>query len=304
MNQLTLSVAVARALASSGHFALQLGSGANADISLLESSEGGNVFGEVVTEPNGPEPFPKKHLGPPQRDDLVVHVGLSMSNALFDWIAGAWTSQPQTKDGAVLATDFKLDVKTALSFGGALITEMTVPTLDAASKDTGLLTVKFSPSTVAAAPASGKLSLAFSKQKLWRTSNFRLQIAGIDCTRVSKIESFTVKREVATDQTSSLIPGDIDFPNLTITLSQVGSQAWHAWHEDFVLNGNNGEGFERNGSISFLSPDLKTELSRIDLRNLGIMRLAAAPTESGQVTRLIAELYCEEMVLTHPGGGS
>ena len=74
-------------------------------------------------------------------------------------------------------------------------------------------------------------------------------------------------------------------------------------YQDFVLNGHNGDTFERNGSISLLSPDLKTELTHIDLHNLGIMRLARAPLEQELVGRLVADLYCEEMVLSHPGSG-
>src|SRR5262249_46945277 len=147
VNRLTLSAATIHGLAT-GPVALQLGGGPGADITLIEGSEGGTVFATVVTEPTGPGAFPKKHLRWPQDEDIVIHLGMSMPDEWFEWIAAAWTAQAQTKDGAVLATDFKLDVRTALSFTGALITELTVPTLDAAAKEPGLLTVTFSPATV------------------------------------------------------------------------------------------------------------------------------------------------------------
>ena len=53
------------------------------------------------------------------------------------------------------------------------------------------------------------------------------------------------------------------------------------------------------GALVFLAPDLKAELGRVTLRNLGIFALrhprASAGTEAVQM--VIAELYCERMEL-------
>ena len=154
--------------------------------------------------------------------------------------------------------------------------------------------------------AQGKLSLQFSpKQKLWRTSNFRLQIDGLDCTRVSKIDAFTITRRVTTTVSGSgevtLIPDRIEFPNLRITLSQAWAQSWFDWHESFVVQRKNSDADERNGAISLLAVDAKTELSRITLHHLGIIRIdPVAPTVLDALQRVTAELYCEEMQL-EPG---
>ena len=48
----------------------------------------------------------------------------------------------------------------------------------------------------------------------------------------------------------------------------------------------------------FRAADVKTELARIALHHLGIVRLEPA---EDQPTRITADLYCEEMVLM-PGG--
>ncbi len=289
-----------------GHFALRLGSGGAADVTLLgQGFEGGNIHADVISEQS--TPFTKKHLGPPKYEAFSVPLGLSMSDELFDWIAGSWGAQPEKKAGAVLSLDYKLDIKTEARFSGALVTETTIPPLDSASKEAGYLTVKFQPESIDAQAGAGKLSLVASKQKLWRTSNFRLEIDGLDCTKVAAIDGFTVGQAVTTITSGgggvTLVPGKVEFPDLHITLAEVSAQTWFDWHESFVVNGNNGESFERNGSLRFLAADLKTELSRIDFHHLGIVRLAPIRGQGAQIGRVTAELYCEEMVLGRAGGG-
>lgn len=300
-----LSAAAIRGLQTSGHYALRLGSGNSADVTLINEFDGGGIYAEVTSELSAGSHFAKKHLGPPKYDDFVVPVGLSMSQQLFDWVAGSWGALPQKKDGAVLSLDYNLNIKTERDFSGALITETTVPELDAASKDAGSLNLRFQPEFIDVNVGAGKLSLSISKQKLWRTSNFRLEINGLDCTKVSRIESFSVKREISIISSggggTALIAGPVEFPNLLVTLSQASSQTWFDWHQSFVVNGNNDDGFELNGSLSFLAANLQTELSRIDLHHLGIVRLEPLTTTSSQLARVWAELYCEEMVLSPPG---
>ena len=87
--------------------------------------------------------------------------------------------------------------------------------------------------------------------------------------------------------------GRAEFPTLRVTLSQASAESWFDWHESFVVQGNNADNSERNGSLSFLSADLMTELTRIELYHLGIVRLTPAP--KNQIARVVAELYCEEM---------
>ena len=56
-------------------------------------------------------------------------------------------------------------------------------------------------------------------QKQFLPSNFRLEIDGLDCTKVSKIDSFTVKQPIQTDDIGDKRdykkePGKLEFPNL------------------------------------------------------------------------------------------
>jgi hypothetical protein len=287
---------------TSGHFALRLDTANASEITLLAGSDGGNVYADVTSVFEAGLYYAHKHIGSPKYEDFRIPIGAAASTGLFEWVADSWGATPEVRNGAVLGVDFDFNIKSEVGFSGALVVETGIPALDAASKETGHLTVRLQPEFIDVRAASGKLSLMQAKQKLWRTSNFRLQIDGLDCSKVSRIDAFTVKRKVNVLTSGSgevsLVPDKIDFPNLRITLSKASALTWVDWHETFVVNGDNDDSFERNGTISFLSNDLKTELSRIDLHHLGIMRLASNPTDGNSaVTRLTADLYCEEMVL-------
>ena len=87
--------------------------------------------------------------------------------------------------------------------------------------------------------ASGKLTADYKiDQKIFLPSNFRLQIDGLDCSKVTKIESFTVKQGVASKDIGSARdsqkePGKLEFPNLKITMAEVAAQSFIDWHENF-----------------------------------------------------------------------
>jgi hypothetical protein len=293
----------------SGSFALRLGGAESTDVTVLAARAGGGaVYADVISE-SGPEAFAKKHLGPTRYESFALPVGLVMSKQLFEWLAASWGPQPPEKNGAVLALDHQWAVKKQAGFTSSLITETNFPVLDSASKELGRLTIRVQPAAITLEPAGGKVSLLAVKQKLWRVANFRLEIEGLDCTHVSRIEAFTVRREVTIVEDGGgqidLVPGHIEFPDLQITLSEAFADTWYDWHEQFVVDGHSGEGFERSGTLSFLSVDLKAELTRIELHHLGIMRLTAAEDQpASQIARLTADLYCEEMKLLDPQAGA
>lgn len=272
------------------------------EITLLSRSDGGEIYAEVTEVLEAGAHFARKHLGLPRYEAFVIPVGAAMSDGLFAWVAGSWGAQPAAMSGAVLTGDHNFNVQREATFSGALIAETRVPDLDAASRAVGFLTIRFEPEFINTKPGAGTLSFSTTKQKLWRSSNFRLAIDGLDCTKVKKIDSFAVTRKITEVRSGSgeisLVPGNVEFPNLKITLSAAGAQSWFDWHHSFVVDGNNGDTFERNGTISFLATDAKKELSRIELHNLGIIRVAPYSNDSlTKIATVTAELYCEEMAL-------
>ena len=166
------------------------------------------------------------------------------------------------------------------------------------------MTVKFSPEFTRMKKAAGKATLppVRASQEMWLPSNFRLEIDGLDCTKVSTIDSFTVKQTAVSDpigigRDQAIEPGRIEFPNLTISLAETAAQTWMDWFEDFVVKGNHGEKNEKTGALVFLSPNRQTELGRVNFFNLGIFKLASAKGNANedQIRRVTAHLYCERM---------
>ena len=275
---------------------------------FLKSVEGGGAVAEVISEPQGSSPYFKKHIGPVGYEPFALRFALSIANDVYDWINASWTGNYQRKNGAIVTTDQKLTAVSQREFFNALITETQIPALDGSSKEPGYLTIKFAPEYTRTSKASGKVTgQTNSKQKLWLPSNFRVQIDGLDCTRVRSVESFTVKQSVATDDIGDARdflkePGKLEFPNLAITVMESSAKSWFDWFESFVVKGNSEDKKEKNGSIALLSANLKEELLRVDLFNVGIFKIAqdTAEANSDRVASVTAHLYCERMELHVP----
>jgi hypothetical protein len=141
-----------------------------------------------------------------------------------------------------------------------------------------------------------------SEQKVWLPASFRLDIAGLDCSKVVKVDSFTVKQTVVTDNIGDARdyakePGRLEFPNLRITLPEAAAQSFSEWHERFVVQGNNDDSQEKNGSLTLLSANRQVELVRIRFFNMGIIRVQpdVAEANADAIRRMVAELYVERM---------
>jgi hypothetical protein len=271
---------------------------------FLKSVDGGGIVGDVVSESSGASYYTKKHIGNVKYEDININIGFSMTKAIYDWIAASWMMNYQRKNGAIVACDYKLDAKTQREFFNALITETTLPACDGSSKEPAYLSIKFAPEYTRYSKASGKAAGEYGKneQKMWLPSNFRLEIDGLDCTKVNKVDSFTIKQSVQTDAIGdardyAVEPGKLEFPNLKISMAEVTADSWWAWHKDFVIDGNNDEAREKGGRLVFLSPNRQTELAEVKFSNLGIFKINADKAEANadSIKRVKAELYCEKM---------
>ena len=240
--------------------------------------------------------FPKKHIGPPKYEDFELQVGFGMASPVYDWISTTWTAGFARKNGSVTAVDASMNALSEQQFANALVTKTTIPTLDAASKDAGRLAITLSPESTTTGAGGGKVpSVGVAQQKPFVLSHFRLELDGLDCSHVTKIDSFTV--EVQADVTSA----GIVFPDLRVTMAADGAAAatWQSWFTDFVVDGRNEDALEKSGAIVFLAPDLHGEIARVTLHNVGISALRRVPLGAGDaVRRLAADLYCERMELT------
>lgn len=299
------AAAVPRAYVAS-HFALEL-DGASAG--FLKSVDGGAIVGEVVTEPGSATYYQKKHIGNVKYSEFSVRLGFSMSKDIYDWITATLLGTYERKSGAIVAADFNYKEKARREFHDALLTEIGFPALDASSKDPAYLVLKFAPDLTERKAGSGaQLSAAPQKQKQWLPANFRFELGKLPAGKVSKIDAFTIKQTAVTDDLGEARdyakePGKLEFPNLKVTFAESDAGPWEAWHEDFVIKGNNDESQEKTGAIVFLSPNLKEELARVELLNVGIVSVEPEQGDAAEakIPRITAELYCERMTFKYGG---
>jgi len=279
-----------------GKVALRLDDGTGPTVTLLRDASGGSTFANVVRQSGPNDHFARKSLGGARIEDFVVNVTTPSSSGLVQWIAASWGPKTSTRSGAVLTCAADSTIVGEQAFDGALISETTMPTLDGSSKQPAALTVRFvAATTLPTISPGGKLVLPVggAVPKQWFPSLFRLEIAGLDCTKVSRIDEFTVRRD---------FKSPIDFPDLRIFLSMVSAQAWIEWHKRMVIDGRGGDKEEKVGTIRLLTADFKTELARIELAGLGIYQLKPEwPVPDAAPQRLVVDLYCEQMTLIVSG---
>ena len=286
---------------AAGSFALDLD---GTMCGFLKAVEGGAITADVVAEPIGSTYFAKKHIGAPRYEELTLKLDLSLERAVYDWISDTWTGRSPRHDGAIVAVSSQRKAVSERQFFRAFLSEVTIPAADAASKEPAFLTVKLAPEFHRAKAGSGvSVNVPTARKKAWLPSNFKLEIDGLDCKKVTKVDSFTVTQKVAEDPVGELRvvtkePTSVETPNLRITLAESSSQTWTAWFDDFVVKGLSGDENERNGKLSFLAPDLKSALAEVRFFNLGIFRLEPEPQAVQEtIARIRAELYCERMEL-------
>lgn len=275
---------------------------------FVEAVDGGGIVADVVEEKVGSSPgVTSKAVGSVAYEPLTVDVGFGLAHDVYDWIAATWSGMFTPKECSITTADAQLNAKWEQQCHNARLTGVTLGPVDATSKDVLRLSLEITAERVQDAPASGTVAAAAAtvKPKQLLAAHFRLELDGVDCTGVRRIDPFTVQLQVVEDTTGTLrepglVPAKLAFPNLAITLNDNAAAAsWWSWATDFLVNGNSSSAKEKNGAIVFLAPDLKTELARVQLHGVGIcgLRHGRRAANAEAVPTLIAELYCEAMTL-------
>jgi hypothetical protein len=272
---------------------------------FVKGVEGGAIAAEVVKEAIGSTYYAQKHLGAIRFEELTLGIDLSLDQRVYQWLADTLAGKFVRRDGSIVALDNQLKPVSEREFVRSLLSEVTFPALDASSKEPAYLTIKLAPELTRSKAGSGASGKGVStKAKAWQSQNFKLEIDELDCTKVAKVDSFTITQKVATDQIGDARgrrkqPASLEVSNLRITLAESSAKTWTSWFDAFVIKGNNSPEHERNGKLSFLAADRKTVLGEVSFFNLGIFRLEPEPRSAGveQVARVHADLYCERMEL-------
>jgi hypothetical protein len=138
-----------------------------------------------------------------------------------------------------------------------------------------------------------------------------LNIDGLDCTRVNKIEPLSVKQKITTNSLGEtniygIEPTGLELPHLVITLPESHAEAFYKWEEDFLLRGNCSAECEKTATLFYLTPDLKDVLFSISMANIGIFKLTADKLDAGSesLRRVKAEMYVEEFTFNFENGAT
>ena len=271
----------------------------------LLSMEGGDAMSEVIQERLGSDAVVRKHLAGVRYSDIELECDAGMELNFFDWIRDTLNHKLTRKSGAISFPDFNYQLDSRVEFSDALLTGVSFPPLDAESKDAVTMTVKLTPEYTRRQKGPGLQSAPVGPKGRvgWTAANFRLGIDGLDCTHVTKIEPLVFTTVVA-----GQVVGErrdyqqeaarLDVPDLVVTVSESGAASFYAWHDDFVVKGMNGPQYEKNGTLELLSTNRKDVLLTLELKNLGIFRLASVkPSATGGIAHVRASMYCEEITL-------
>jgi hypothetical protein len=289
---------------TSGHFLFQLDG--DPETSWLKSVDGGSVKGSVLEENVGLDHIQLKHVSTVEIDPLTIEVGMSASAPVFRWIDDSWRHRFSRRNGAIIHANFNLESVIEQEFQDALVSEVSFPTLDGSDKNPAYITIKLQPERVEIKQSGGRKlqGIDGQKQKLWTPSSFRLEIQGVDCTQVSKIESFTVKQKikplyVGSNRYPELEPTGVEFPKLSISIAAAYAEDFIKWHQAFVVKGDKDPKHQKPGAIEFLDPATAKTIFTIELKNVGISQLAIEKSEANaeSIKRCKIELFVESMEL-------
>lgn len=237
-----------------------------------------------------------------------LSVPSTMGLPVFDWIKASLTQADKPgrllRSGLLRVADFNGNVRSALSFRDALLTEFSVPALDASLNQPGYFDLAFQAERADwIKPGAGSLPSVTSR-KSWISSNFKVQIGGLPCARVARVEPFTWRCAPAGDplETShSAGPriGATTVPDLKLSISMADYAPWFDAARRWFVEGKRLDADEMSGRITLLGPTMRDSdvIGSIEFSGLGFKRLALPDfvTSSEAVARFTVELYVESM---------
>jgi phage tail-like protein len=300
---------------AAAHFALEL-DGKDA-VGLFRSIEGGGVRADVMTYQNGANYDRWRQLGKPKFEDIKLQVGMSMAQPFYAWIADFFVGRPTRKTGAIVAADFYYNERARRNFKEAMIKELTFPKLDGQDKSAAYMTVAIAVEEIQFLKGSGKKldrPAGFDNQKVWTACNFRFTLDDYKdaCNRVTKVDSFTVKQNIAEYHAGGFkaaikTPTAVDFPNISFYVPEADAQPFMDHLAKRVGFGGGGKGQVRpatqmHGTIECFDNDDNTLCT---LEFFGADIAAVTPDRSDasseEIKQVKVELYTESMKFKFAG---
>ncbi|MGC4042173.1 MAG: hypothetical protein QM758_00025 [Armatimonas sp.] len=183
-----------------------------------------------------------------------------------------------------------------------MITEVEVSALDGSQgKNPFTLLVTLQPDRVQSQPGRGTLNIPATKGRPALASNFRVVVDGVDLSRVTKVDSFSIKQKVTQSSVGELRrfepeQGIPEYDDLVLTMPEAYATSLDSWFQESVIRGS---AKERDGRIEILDATLKAVLFTINLRGVGIwkMEMGEQVANTDRASNVIARFYVETATL-------
>jgi hypothetical protein len=297
---------------AAGHFELRIDG--HEPTAFVKSVEGGWSFANFAEQSAGASPQRVKQISRIDIDPITVEFGLAGAKDMLRWIQKSWSrKEDNRRNGQITHADFNMRSMFEHEFYQALLTSTTFPALDGSSKDGGYVTCTLQPERVTTkalgSPGPQISGTVSEKQKMWTPSAFRLSIDGIDgLDHVNKIESFTVTQDTRKSYAGGarfpeVVPTNLKFPNIKGTISLKYADGLLGWHDDYIRSqegaGTNDSVAQKSGAIELLSTDRTQTLLRINLSEVGLVRVDVEKSEANgeKIKRLKFELFVHGMAI-------
>jgi hypothetical protein len=234
-------------------------------------------------------------VGPTQFADVEAKVSMDAHPVVHRWIRDAWFGNPERDKVALDSANPDGSNPRTLELSKARIRAVELPALDSASLDRHHLTLRIAPRGVREIrnqpqPQAERLERDFLAR------NFSVSVDGIDCSGVMAVDSCLIHTQFP--EAGGGKRGTLIFPDIFLHVDAEKADPFREWFEDFIIQGNNDDDREREGEIRYLDPMMSDALAILQIKHLGIYRIAEEPPRSTGPRTVKVSLYCERMELS------
>jgi hypothetical protein len=267
----------------------------------LSGLGGGNYDGTVVLSADANNSY-KKHLSSIRQQDILIELSLTetIDTALASWLNDFVSTSPSSRNGSIAYFDINKTVFRKVNFTDAQIKEVVIPELNGASNTAGKILIRITPMLTEQVAGDNTVINFPPRSKVWLNNAFQITLGNLPATRVSKVSSISLKRDITEDTSGrirSLVISPLTISDIDIELSLADEQPWLEWYRSFLIQGNSLDTDELNGKITFFDQTFTTTFATIDISHVGIMAISDTAGAIDSVKKLTAKLYIESVTL-------
>jgi len=215
-------------------------------------------------------------------NEFQIELGMGpIPVSLRDLMSSFITGQSVKKSGSFIAADINKNVNSKIEFKNALVSEISFPGMDAKSMNPPMtISLKFKPEEINFKNETEKTTQPAKpdNKKQWMPSNFKIEIGGLPCEKINKIESFKITQKSVEDQigqakNNEIVSGKMEYPNITFYVPDYDIDSWIGWYNNFdKLKVKDGE----KGSIRYFDKNAK-QVFALSFKNIIPVSVQPAP---------------------------